>query len=789
MMLSAKSFLNAVALLKVGLSLKVSSIYTYSNAMRSAFIVSAFIVSLFFLFSFTASNAQAGACGDAVRVVGEQCDDGNVLNGDGCNSSCQVEWGYSSCGVDAPASCGTVCGDGIKVSTELCDDGNNINGDGCSASCDIETSLTFSCAMQNDQKQRDAFPDYISPRANGERALNSGLQPLSANFEPMLEEVPYCNGLSWQPAAEITVASDSRHLVEYQFLVVLDKSWIDNYNANQANFLTQGYDSLERSPQILFERASYLFEAQFGVRVGISRVVVVDTLEQKCQSTGGAVENNIQDNTHTPSALASRGIEKLPSEMGIVRLGVDPPNVYCASYTNIANWSGSFPFVVNTEHAFSNGLLRHRAAVTLAHELAHFFGIMQNSSHPHYLNAHIANEIPDIMVWNGQPIQAVRPDGMFFKFLTSCTPAYDEFLCAGVKATSSSLLATPLICFGGNADCLLDTDADGAPDNCAESPATCLSASVLSDTDDDNDGIADGVDGFPLIHIGDRADTDSDGIPNNCSALQVEGFDHSQYGSETYYRINSQGDRVGFVAGLTGTYRRDPYQNAWHLGTLTENGDNYLWTNEAGVSWNMSLDTQNLVLQDVNGPYQGTLRPLRHNSAANCAGMTEDAFVNAVTQITDVGITVTTGLQAANSSCSLTEVSAEPYTLPSGFIGATKQFGFLLSGCESEAETVQVTIDFGEDMPEGAIVYSIHSGTLTAIDEAVISGNVVAYDITDNDAQLDADNNLGAIAGQVTWAIPVLVEESVPAVPTLLIAMMAGLLSLLGIRQVSINRK
>ena len=747
------------------------------------------IVSLLFLLSFTVLNAQAGVCGDAVRVVGEQCDDGNVLNGDGCNSSCQVEWGYSSCGVDAPASCGTVCGDGIKVSTELCDDGNNINGDGCSASCGIETALTFSCAMQNDQKQRDAFPNYISPRTNGERALTSDPQPFSANFEPILEEVPYCNGLSWQAAADITEASDSRHLVEYQFLVVLDKSWVNNYYANQANFLTQGYDSLERSPQILFERASYLFEAQFGVRIGISRVVVVDTLEQKCQSTGGAVENNIQDNTHTPSALATRGVEKLPSEMGIVRLGVDPPNVYCASYTSIANWSGSFPFVVNTENAFSNGLLRHRAAVTLAHELAHFFGIMQNPSHPHYLNAHIANEIPDIMVWNGQPIEAVRPDGMFFKFLTSCTPAYDEFLCAGVKATSSSSLATPLICFGGNADCLLDTDADGAPDNCAESPAICLAASVLSDTDDDNDGIADGVDGFPLIHIGDRVDTDGDGKPNNCSVLQVEGFDHSQYGSETYYRINAQGDRVGFVAGLTGTYRRDPYQNAWHLGSLTENGDNYLWTNEAGVSWNMSLDTQNLVLRDVNGPYQGTLRPLRHSNAANCVGMTEDTFINAVTQIAEAEVTVTTGLQTADSSCSLTEISAESFALPVGFAGATKQFGFLLSGCASVAETVQVTINFADALPEGAIAYAINTDSLIAIGGAAINSNTITFEITDNDSHLDANNNLGVIAGQITWAVPVLAEESIPAVPALLIAMMAGLLSLLGIRQVSVNRK
>ena len=68
-----------------------------------------------------------GRCGDAVLDVGEGCDDGNLVNGDGCSASCSVE-------TARPA-----CGNGVRESSEGCDDGNTRNGDGCSAACTVET--------------------------------------------------------------------------------------------------------------------------------------------------------------------------------------------------------------------------------------------------------------------------------------------------------------------------------------------------------------------------------------------------------------------------------------------------------------------------------------------------------------------------------------------------------------------------------------------------------------------------------------------------------------------------
>lgn len=62
-------------------------------------------------------------CGDGNLDDGEECDDGNNQDGDGCSAQCTVE---------------PYCGDGNLDDGEQCDDGNNENGDGCSASCEVE---------------------------------------------------------------------------------------------------------------------------------------------------------------------------------------------------------------------------------------------------------------------------------------------------------------------------------------------------------------------------------------------------------------------------------------------------------------------------------------------------------------------------------------------------------------------------------------------------------------------------------------------------------------------------
>lgn len=69
-----------------------------------------------------ARGAYVSSCGNGVIDVGEDCDDSNKIDGDGCDRSCHDE----------------VCGDGLLQGLETCDDGNEIDGDGCSGICAVE---------------------------------------------------------------------------------------------------------------------------------------------------------------------------------------------------------------------------------------------------------------------------------------------------------------------------------------------------------------------------------------------------------------------------------------------------------------------------------------------------------------------------------------------------------------------------------------------------------------------------------------------------------------------------
>jgi len=62
--------------------------------------------------------------GDGILTIGgEQCDDGNLVSGDGCTDLCSIELGY-----ECPTPgvlCNPICGDGwVVTGKEDCDDGS-----------------------------------------------------------------------------------------------------------------------------------------------------------------------------------------------------------------------------------------------------------------------------------------------------------------------------------------------------------------------------------------------------------------------------------------------------------------------------------------------------------------------------------------------------------------------------------------------------------------------------------------------------------------------------------------
>ncbi len=82
---------------------------------------------------------EVGDCGNGTIDAGEECDDTNTTDGDGCDMSCAIEEGYSCSGEPSECSAYTPeCGNDVVDDGEECDDGNLLSDDGCSRLCTDE---------------------------------------------------------------------------------------------------------------------------------------------------------------------------------------------------------------------------------------------------------------------------------------------------------------------------------------------------------------------------------------------------------------------------------------------------------------------------------------------------------------------------------------------------------------------------------------------------------------------------------------------------------------------------
>ena len=106
------------------------------------------------------NNSVNAICGNGIIEAGEACDDGNLVNGDGCENNCTLT--------------GAICGNGIIEAGETCDDGNLINGDDCDSNCTLTLGIN-----ENETKKKNVLiipnptKDFIQIRNNKLNSIES----------------------------------------------------------------------------------------------------------------------------------------------------------------------------------------------------------------------------------------------------------------------------------------------------------------------------------------------------------------------------------------------------------------------------------------------------------------------------------------------------------------------------------------------------------------------------------------------------------------------------------------
>src|SRR5690606_27870016 len=111
-------------------------------------------------------HLNVGRCGNAIRELGEGCDDGAET--DFCTADCQTK---PQCDADG---CLEVCGDGILQIYEECDDGNIRVDDGCSQ-CQIEPGHACTVIATN-------LPPQEPGRSAADAGSVDGLSPDTVYF-------------------------------------------------------------------------------------------------------------------------------------------------------------------------------------------------------------------------------------------------------------------------------------------------------------------------------------------------------------------------------------------------------------------------------------------------------------------------------------------------------------------------------------------------------------------------------------------------------------------------------
>lgn len=89
---------------------------------------------------------EPSICGNGKLESKELCDDGNVVDGDGCSATCLIRDLHFDCSKPGQACVRwVICGNGKIEGDEVCDDANTASGDGCKSDCS-GAEPGFACA-------------------------------------------------------------------------------------------------------------------------------------------------------------------------------------------------------------------------------------------------------------------------------------------------------------------------------------------------------------------------------------------------------------------------------------------------------------------------------------------------------------------------------------------------------------------------------------------------------------------------------------------------------------------
>jgi cysteine-rich repeat protein len=133
----------------------------------------------------------ANSCGSGTALDESECDEVSTACGnavlDTCGNACGITGTFCSSAEDkcADGGCVVACGDGVLDPGEECDDGNALDGDDCSSACSVTVDVTFTnCGKtgRSGPSQGGCNSAYLATSLEGAVAVSGGIQSWTVPF-------------------------------------------------------------------------------------------------------------------------------------------------------------------------------------------------------------------------------------------------------------------------------------------------------------------------------------------------------------------------------------------------------------------------------------------------------------------------------------------------------------------------------------------------------------------------------------------------------------------------------